>query len=523
MNAPTNHPRQANHERNTRGLLSALVVLFLTTAHATAAASSGQRAQADFAAVDAFVRAELERARVPGGAVAIVQAGTVVHARGFGRADPRGRAMTPDTPVIVASVMKPVTAFAALRLKQAGKLDLDAPVRVYVPWFRTRDEASSARVTVRHLLQQTSGLDTRTGTWEITSRDTGEHAVDDAVRRLRRASLVSAPGTAFHYSNANYLLLAAVLERAAGKPFEAVVHDEVFTPLGMRNATANPALARGLAAGHRYWFGYPLPYPHAPLPRAYAAAGFTAMSTSDLARFVAALLNRGRVGTRQVLAESLVREMFTPPREIEPDPAHWNATYALGWFVRTRDGQPEAFHMGDTPNFHTDVRLSLQQGRGVVIVQNANAALHPASAVTATLAERLQQRFLDGAPPARDRHGASSPWLYWSFVGVFIALPAAYAVAVRRTRRARPWLAALDFTLVAVVLFALPASFGVSFRTLLVFQPDAGTLGLLTVTLAVTRGGLLLRALGSRLAARGTAAPRAPGAAARHGSSRTQG
>ena len=105
----------------------------------------------------------MDAQRIPGLALGIVQGDEIVHLRGFGEADSSGRAVTPQTPFIIGSLSKSVTALAVMQLVEAGKVELDAPVQRYLPWFRVADEEASAEITVRHLLNHTSGLSTKTG------------------------------------------------------------------------------------------------------------------------------------------------------------------------------------------------------------------------------------------------------------------------------------------------------------------------------------------------------------------------
>jgi CubicO group peptidase (beta-lactamase class C family) len=123
-----------------------------------------------------------------------VSAQQIVHLRGFGAAEPGGQAVTPDTPFMLASTSKELTALAVMQLVELRRLDLDAAVRAYLPWFATADRELSDRITVRQLLNQTSGLSTLTGLLEDTSDDRGPTALERAVRRLDTQPLLSQPG-----------------------------------------------------------------------------------------------------------------------------------------------------------------------------------------------------------------------------------------------------------------------------------------------------------------------------------------
>ncbi|MEJ2708934.1 MAG: serine hydrolase [Anaerolineales bacterium] len=95
--------------------------------------------------------------RIPGLALAIVKGDQIVYLKGYGRTDQSGRPVTPKTPFLIGSVTKPFTALAVMQLVEAGKVELDAPVQRYIPWFRVADPMASAQITVRMLINQTSG------------------------------------------------------------------------------------------------------------------------------------------------------------------------------------------------------------------------------------------------------------------------------------------------------------------------------------------------------------------------------
>lgn len=109
-------------------------------------------------AIDAYIASKMRWPRIPGLAVAIVKDDRIVYLKGYGEADSSGRPVTPQTPFILGSVTKSFTALAVMQLVEAGKVELDAPVQKYIPWFRVADANASSQITVRQLLYQTSGL-----------------------------------------------------------------------------------------------------------------------------------------------------------------------------------------------------------------------------------------------------------------------------------------------------------------------------------------------------------------------------
>src|SRR6266516_2736780 len=177
-----------------------LVVVSLTALPVAAASHAGAP---DLTRIDAYVSEQMQADHIPGVALGLVHNDQIVHLRGFGEASQSGRAVTPQTPFILASVSKSFTALAIMQLVEAGKVKLDAPVQRYLPWFRVADPVASARITIRHLLNHTSGLPTTPGGEFVTSADTSDRALEQRVRALSSAELTAPVGTIWQYCNAN--------------------------------------------------------------------------------------------------------------------------------------------------------------------------------------------------------------------------------------------------------------------------------------------------------------------------------
>jgi CubicO group peptidase (beta-lactamase class C family) len=129
---------------------------FAVGAFLVAAAAAAAEA-VDAAAIDSFVEGYLSRNSIPGASLVVTRGTELVLARGYGIAGP-GRPMTADTPMVIGSQSKSFTALAVMQLVEAGKLGLDAPVSRYIPWFQVADAEASSLITIRSLLNHTSGL-----------------------------------------------------------------------------------------------------------------------------------------------------------------------------------------------------------------------------------------------------------------------------------------------------------------------------------------------------------------------------
>jgi CubicO group peptidase (beta-lactamase class C family) len=154
----------------------------------------------------------------PGAALAVVSGQSVVALHATGEADGSGRALTPQTPVLLASVTKSITATAIMQLVEAGSVELDHPVISYLPWFATRDRTRSDAITIAQLLHHTSGLP-RHPDGENDRLQSGPGELERGVRELARSDLAAAPGEAFLYNNANYNVLGMIVEAVSGLSF----------------------------------------------------------------------------------------------------------------------------------------------------------------------------------------------------------------------------------------------------------------------------------------------------------------
>ena len=193
-------------------------------------------------ALDSRIREGMRRYAIPGVAFGVRYRGRD-HLRGLGRA--RGGRPAPvdaDTVFRIGSTTKTFTGTAVMRLVERGRIDLDRPVRAYLPDFRTADPSVAARVTVRQLLNHSAGW---LGDY---FEDTGQG--DDALARyvagMARLPQLTPPGTVFAYNNAAIWLAGRIIEVVAGKPYEAAVRELVIDPLGLDAQPVLPGRARRL-------------------------------------------------------------------------------------------------------------------------------------------------------------------------------------------------------------------------------------------------------------------------------------
>jgi hypothetical protein len=173
-----------------------------------------QIAPANFDAVDDYISTRMKELGIPGAALVIVQGDQIVHLKAFGVADADGRLVTPQTPFFTGSTGKSFTALAIMQLVEAGKINLDAPVQTYLPWFRVADANASEFITVRQLLNMDSGIPRSVGQEQIANLDLSDSAIENNVRALAKIDLIARPGQRYAYSNANYVTLGMLIQAA---------------------------------------------------------------------------------------------------------------------------------------------------------------------------------------------------------------------------------------------------------------------------------------------------------------------
>lgn len=487
-------------------------VLALPTPQATAARTPPDPADPGLIAhIDAFLQQEMRDADIPGLAVAVVADGQVVHVRGFGVADGAGRPVTEDTPFELASMTKAFTAVLMMQLAEEGKVDLDAPVRRYLPSFDvgTPDQAAwASAITLRNLLQHVGGLDTSVDNPTSTAEGNGDDAIARRLRILAGVPLIAPPGEHYLYGNINYEVLGAVIEAVTGRRFEEVVHDRIYAPLGMQHShvLAEEAFADGASEGFYRWFGLRTAPFRTPYPRATSPSGVSFSSAADMARWALFQLGHPPGGATLLRPES-VAELHAKGPQI--DDRHW---YGLGWVIRplweALDATPAegpitepvpdlVEHGGSWETAHTYIGLVPERGWGVVLLTNINDATMSTRYFWTELG--LLDLLSGGEPeaprpfePVEIRYGKQLVLLLFGLQLTALALTVPVVRGGRpRTVRSRATILAgtaaalvVDLAVLDLLLVQAPAWFKQPIEGIVQYAPDVGALLIPMVVLA---------------------------------------
>ncbi|AHG91584.1 beta-lactamase [Gemmatirosa kalamazoonensis] len=337
---------------------SLLAASLLALTVASSARAQDERKLVAF--VDSVANAAVSAHKTPGVSVAIVRRGRTVLAKGYGYADLENDVpAAPNTVYRIGSITKQFTAAGIMRLMEQGKLSLDDTLQKFLPGFPTQGN----RVTIRHLLNHTSGIKSYTNLGPKWARVMRIDLVPDSLVALFASEPFDfKPGDRWSYDNSGYFLLGMVIEKLSGKPYGQYVQDEFFTPLGLTGTVycdQAPLIkhrAQGYAPkpGGQFVNAEPLS-----MTQPYAA-GSLCSTVTDLAAWTLAL------SSGKVVSPASYRQMTTPGTLNDGKPL----TYGFGLGVGTLRGHRQVSHNGGINGFISELHNYVDDSLVVVVLTN---------------------------------------------------------------------------------------------------------------------------------------------------------
>ncbi len=334
--------------------------------------------------LDAWVARAQKEFEVPGVALAIVKDGQTVVAKGYGvRVLERPGEVDAHTLFGIASNSKAFTAAALAILVDEGKLSWDDPVQKHLPEFQMADPYVTREVTVRDLLSHRTGMGLGAGDllyWPDTTFTRAQ-----VVRAARHLPVDSSFRSRYAYNNLGYVVAGEVVAALSGKKWEDFVRERILQPVGMSetritSAGLDPARDNFAAPHSRGWRLEGTLKPIQPTrDEVWAAAAGLKANVTDLARWVALQLNRGKLPDGTTLfSEKQAAEMWTPQialRVSDPHPALAAAkpnfaAYALGWSLRDYQGRKVVTHSGGLTGMVTLTMMVPDENLGIVVLTN---------------------------------------------------------------------------------------------------------------------------------------------------------
>ena len=326
---------------------------------------------ADLAAFDELMLKFVADNQVPGASLAVARDGRLVYARGFGHADQQlGLPVQPGMRFRIASISKPITAAAILRLIELGLLKLDDRVFEFLNVALPADaDPRLKKITIKHLLQHTAGFD-RAKSFDpmfrpvLIAKDQKTRPPAgpmEIIHYMTRHKLDFDPGERYAYSNFGYCLLGRVIEKASGQSYESAVHKHVFEPIGIKHTQLGRTLSAAKNETHYFDeksrtasaimgpnFGKPVPLPYgAWYLEAMDSHGGWISTAADLVRFGSAFDHAEKC---KILKADSIKTMFALPDGLAGHGKEGKAKavyYGCGWQVRTiGGGKINTWHTG---------------------------------------------------------------------------------------------------------------------------------------------------------------------------------
>jgi D-alanyl-D-alanine carboxypeptidase len=350
-----------------------------------------------FDAIDAYIQSRMQKRHIPGISVAVVQDGNVVLAKGYGVANVELFVpATENTVYQLASVTKTFTVTAVMMLVEDGKVGLDDKINARLPDL----PAAWGEVTVRHLLNHTSGIKSYTSVRDFFKTARKDYTHREILDLVAKEPLEFAPGEKWSYNNTGYFLLGMLIEKVSGKKYGEFLSEKIFKPLMMTQTRVNDmrAVIQNRAQGYT-WDGQRLMNGEYVSPTQPFAAGMLVSTVSDLVKWDAALR------TQSLLKPSSLDQMWTPTKLSKGG----EAEYGFGWEVKKVNGHRLIGHGGGIPGFSTHLSRFVDDHLTVIVLMNADSgdagaiAQGIAGRLVPTLAEKAAAAIPDTDPQTTER------------------------------------------------------------------------------------------------------------------------
>lgn len=308
---------------------------------------------------------------VPSAAIGVFQDGHV-STDGFGVTNLETKTpVTPDTLFQIGSITKIFTTTMVMHLVDAGTLDLERPIIEYLPDLKLADTTAQGTLTLRHLLTHTSGLEGD----HFDDYGMGDDALATAIANYHILPQISPPGELWSYCNTGFSLAGRILEMVTEQPYEIVMRERLFAPLGLERTCffAHEAITHPIAVGHLQErtaerIGATRVSRTYALTRAVGPAGTIISTVGDLLRFAQIHLNGGELEGERILSPSSTRMM----QDMQTPAANFAEHYGLGWALR-RIGETRIIeHGGTTIGFQAGLQLLPDRDYAIAILTNSD-------------------------------------------------------------------------------------------------------------------------------------------------------
>lgn len=311
--------------------------------------------------IESFLQKTAKAYRIPALSVCLVDNRSIVHSFNWGNNG--DSTITSDSPFYLGSTSKTFTALAVMRLVEQGKIEIDNPVIDYLPDFEIQNKEYESKITVRHLLNHTSGLSSK----GMQDASMGMDNLDDELNLLKMCNPDYAPGIHYAYFNSNYRLLGLLVERVSRMSFQNFMSNEIFLPLDMSRTTAGLTTRVVPVSGHGQLFGIPIEREQV-FRKGAVPSGYMISTTNDISKFLIEELKAYK-------SESSILNKETILKTWQPFDTSENS-YAMGWLAVTDSiGNKFYVHGGALEGYQSFFYLNPDKNIGFVVLMNQGGVL----------------------------------------------------------------------------------------------------------------------------------------------------
>lgn len=274
----------------------------------------------------------------------------------------------------IGSCSKSFTALATLQLVDAGKIELDSPVQKYLSWFSLKDKEQSKKITIRHLLNQTSGMKTSDGFFDLLTSDQTVFEKKFSAY-LNNAELLYKPGTRFNYCNSNYIMLGLIIAKVSNQSYESYLEEHIFSKIGMKNTYASykKGSESNMVTGFQDWFHLFKTTKHYEFSDFFVPTALITSNSDDMATYLNCLLNKGITQGGDTLLSLNDYKLLIKAK---------SNGYAMGWMTddiafnanfRKQHEIPFVFHLGSVNRYISSIAIYPEKDITVSILANSNS------------------------------------------------------------------------------------------------------------------------------------------------------
>jgi CubicO group peptidase (beta-lactamase class C family) len=299
--------------------------------------------------IDRYFREMAQQSPAPGFSVVVVKGEEVLFQKGYGREQiDQPNPMRAESVTAIGSLTKSFTALAIMQLVEAGKIKLDDPVVKYLPEFRTANPDKSQGITVRMLLNNSSGLP-----GGVSQHYSKKHT-EALLASVQAFYLDKEPGKTYEYSNLAFSIAGLIIERVSGLAYAEYLEFHIFQPLRMNHSSTDPADFSALETLYGHHLGVDAALPASPeieLAEMAAAGSILRSTAADLGHYLIALLNQGKYQRQSLISAQSIQEMWQaqinfPGLSYEQGGDGQEYHYGLGWMISDIEGRRLIHHGG---------------------------------------------------------------------------------------------------------------------------------------------------------------------------------